>query len=78
METRLFSPEYAKVGLPSSLQLRVKALGLRCLFGWLVGWLVGWLPLPQVFTDDDNADLVATDTQKNTVYVVAKRTEVKH
>ena len=40
--------------------------------------MVGWLPLPQVFTDDDNADLVATDTQKNTVYVVAKRTEVKH
>jgi urate oxidase len=28
----------------------------------------------KVFTDNDNADLVATDTQKNTVYVVAKRT----
>ena len=27
-----------------------------------------------MFTDNDNADLVATDTQKNTVYVVAKRT----
>lgn len=29
----------------------------------------------KVFTADDNKDLVATDTQKNTVYVVAKRTE---
>lgn len=28
----------------------------------------------KVFTDNDNAHLVATDTQKNTVYVVAKRT----
>mmetsp|Transcript_10071 Transcript_10071/g.23216 ORF Transcript_10071/g.23216 Transcript_10071/m.23216 type:complete len:353 (-) Transcript_10071:288-1346(-) len=28
----------------------------------------------KVFTQDDNSDLVATDTQKNTVYVVAKRT----
>ncbi|GMI14018.1 hypothetical protein TrVE_jg7449 [Triparma verrucosa] len=29
----------------------------------------------RVFTADDNTDLVATDTQKNTVYVVAKRTK---
>ena len=29
----------------------------------------------RVFTDDDNTDLVATDTQRNTVYVVAKRTK---
>jgi urate oxidase len=28
----------------------------------------------KVFTANDNADLVATDTQKNTVYIVAKRT----
>ena len=28
----------------------------------------------RVFTDEDNTGLVATDTQKNTVYVVAKRT----
>eukprot|EP00937_MAST-01D_sp_MAST-1D-sp2_P002110 g2110.t1 len=27
----------------------------------------------RTFTDEDNTDLVATDTQKNTVYVVAKR-----
>lgn len=39
VQTRLYSPEYAKV-----------------------------------FTGDDNTDIVATDTQKNTVYVVAKRT----
>lgn len=26
----------------------------------------------KVYTKDDNADLVATDTQKNTVYIVAK------
>lgn len=31
----------------------------------------------KVFTEDDNADLIATDTQKNTVYVVAKRTECR-
>lgn len=29
----------------------------------------------RVFTDEDNSGLVATDTQKNTVYVVAKRTK---
>jgi urate oxidase len=29
----------------------------------------------RVFTAEDNTDLVATDTQKNTVYVVAKRTK---
>jgi len=29
----------------------------------------------RVFTKDDNSELVATDTQKNTVYVVAKRTK---
>lgn len=29
----------------------------------------------KVFTDSDNKDLVATDTQRNTVYVVAKRTK---
>ena len=28
-----------------------------------------------VFTDESNAGLVATDTQKNTVYVVAKRSK---
>ena len=28
----------------------------------------------RVFTNNDNSDLVATDTQRNTVYVVAKRT----
>jgi hypothetical protein len=26
-----------------------------------------------VFTQEDNSELVATDTQKNTIYVVAKR-----
>ena len=31
----------------------------------------------KVFTEDDNTDLVATDTQKNTVYVVAKRTDAQ-
>ena len=30
-----------------------------------------------VFTDDNNAGLVATDTQKNTVYVVAKRSSAR-
>lgn len=29
----------------------------------------------RVFTDNDNTDLVATDTQRNTVYVIAKRTK---
>ena len=29
----------------------------------------------RVFTKDDNSGLVATDTQKNTVYVIAKRTK---
>ena len=29
----------------------------------------------RVFTKDDNSELVATDTQKNTVYVVAKKTK---
>ena len=29
----------------------------------------------RVFTKGDNTDLVATDTQKNTVYIVAKRTD---
>ena len=29
----------------------------------------------KVFTDNDNSNLVATDTQRNTVYVVAKRTK---
>jgi urate oxidase len=29
----------------------------------------------RVFTDDDNTDLVATDTQKNTVYIIAKRSK---
>ena len=29
----------------------------------------------KVFTSDDNSELVATDTQKNAVYVVAKRTD---
>jgi urate oxidase len=29
----------------------------------------------RVFTEQDNTGLIATDTQKNTVYVVAKRTE---
>lgn len=29
----------------------------------------------KVFTELDNKDLVATDTQRNTVYVVAKRTK---
>jgi len=29
----------------------------------------------KVFTQEDNSDLVATDTQKNTVYIVAKRTD---
>jgi len=34
-----------------------------------------WSPdYEKVFTNNDNADLVATDTCKNTVYVVAKRT----
>ena len=34
-----------------------------------------WSPVyDKVFTKGDNSDLVATDTQKNTVYVVAKRT----
>ena len=42
VQTRLFSPDYAKV-----------------------------------FTDEDNTDLVATDTQKNTVYIVAKRTAAR-
>lgn len=31
----------------------------------------------KVFTDEDNSDLVATDTQKNTVYLIAKKTEAK-
>jgi urate oxidase len=31
----------------------------------------------RVFDQEDNTDLVATDTQKNTVYVVAKRTEAR-
>jgi len=26
----------------------------------------------KVFSNDDNEDLVATDTQKNTVYLIAK------
>ena len=34
-----------------------------------------WSPVyARTFTEDDNSDLVATDTQKNTVYVVAKKT----
>lgn len=31
----------------------------------------------KVFTHEDNSNLVATDTQKNTVYVVAKRSKAK-
>ena len=31
----------------------------------------------RVFTQNDNNELVATDTQKNTVYVVAKRTQAR-
>lgn len=31
----------------------------------------------KVYTHEDNSNLVATDTQKNTVYVVAKRTKAK-
>mmetsp|Transcript_26478 Transcript_26478/g.85619 ORF Transcript_26478/g.85619 Transcript_26478/m.85619 type:complete len:272 (+) Transcript_26478:125-940(+) len=37
-----------------------------------------WSPVyEKVYTSGDNADLVATDTQKNTVYVVAKRSDAK-
>uniref|UniRef100_A0A7S3NR90 Uricase n=1 Tax=Aureoumbra lagunensis TaxID=44058 RepID=A0A7S3NR90_9STRA len=38
-----------------------------------------WSPkvYEKVFTKGDNTDLVATDTQKNTVYVVAKRTAAR-
>jgi len=37
-----------------------------------------WSPIySRVFTDDNNNDLVATDTQKNTVYVVAKRSQAR-
>ena len=31
----------------------------------------------RVFTDEDNSDLVATDTQKNTIYVVAQKTSAE-
>jgi urate oxidase len=70
----LATHNHGKIGV-RVLKVRRQSNGKHTISEWTVQSKL-WGPLyKRVFTNGDNSELVATDTQKNTVYVIAKRSK---